>query len=62
MCTGGSKDTKAIQMGINIRYMVIILFWVKSRDIFEGAHVNLYGRLHGEFFHMYEQGYNIMHI
>ena len=41
-------------MGINIRYIVIKFFRVKSQDVFEGAYIKLYGISHGGFFHMDE--------
>ena len=32
---------KAVQLGINVRYMVIVIFRVKIKDVLEGSHRNL---------------------
>ena len=54
-CAGGSKNKKLVQLGIDVRYMVILVLWVKIDGFLEGDHGNMDIGWHDEFIHVAEQ-------
>ena len=55
------QEKRVVQLGINVRYMVIVILPIKIEDILKGANINLEIRWHGKFSHDEEQGYTIIH-
>ena len=43
------------QLGISVRYVVIVILWVKIEDFLEGSHRQLESIFHGKFIHVEEQ-------